>query len=792
MVDREERIQKIHKRLRELHEEKRLLERELANLMHEDPSHAVTNISSSEEKIALFLSLFRCREDRYPYYYERKRDGKSGFNPACYHEWEEEVCGKKFKPRIPCSQCKNFLPIPFSVDTAEIHLTGAGAIGSYSIDQQDRCVFIAADFDAQNWKHDAFAYRQTAYDMGIDAAVEVSKSGNGAHVWIFFSELVQARSARRLGELILSRTLDTADTLVFDSYDRFFPNQDYCPGAGFGNLIFLPLQKRFRAEGTTVFIGEDGNPLPDQWAYLSSLHRISGVELEDLLAEETLHPLHTGDEIEASESFLQQYQLPLLLKYSGTVTMILKGQIAIPRNQLPVKLLKVLMKQATIANPIFFQQQKLRFSTWNIPKYIFCGTSDEQYIYLPRALKDTAVRIITNQGMKVDIRDDRNKGTALGTCYTGTLYDYQKPVVERLAKIDMGVLEAPTGTGKTVMAVAVIAERDCSTLILVHRSTLIEQWMDTLTTYLEGVDKKYIGVLGAGRKKLKGKIDIAMLQSLARKEDLEELTKDYALVIVDECHRVPTVSFEPILQSIAARFVLGLTATPKRKDQLEPIIFMHCGEIAARLDDMNRLSQKRIVHILDSGLPSLPDRHSVPELWDIICRSEPRNNLIVDTIIDVTSEMKSPLVISDRVDHLLTLQALLSERAPGIKSFQLTGSVRKKARRRIFEEFSSYLNEGNPCCLFATGSLIGEGFDLPALDTMILTMPISFSERLIQYVGRLHRPSGNSEKEVTVYDIEDTLSGMTVSMFRKRLSVYRKLGYRVGNCSVKNHITTGS
>ena len=775
MIDTNTRVAYIRKKLEELEQESILLKEELAGLLHSSPAGVITKRSSSKEKIDLFLALFRCREDRYPYYYKRQSDGRSGYNPACKNEWLEGICGKIMKPRVSCSSCRNFIPVPFTADTARSHLTGPGAIGSYSIDQQDRCIFLAADFDKQDWQADAFAYRSTANGMGIEAAVEISKSGDGAHVWIFFSELVPARYARRLGELILIRTLDSSDTLQFDSYDRFFPNQDYCPKAGFGNLIFLPLQKDFRDKGCTVFIDEAGIPYPDQWSYLSSLHRMSLTELEEHLAEEILS---ADDEIGSSESIIQQYRLPIPAENSGTVDLVLRGQIAIPRNQLPKKLLKALMRRSTIANPKFFQMQKMRFSTWNVPKYIFCGTSDEYYLYLPRGLMRPVLEFLSDQGMKVSITDERNTGPKIATRFTGDLYEHQARIVEQLLKSENGVLVAPTGTGKTIMAAALIALRSCSTLILVHRGTLIQQWIETLTMYLEGIEKKHIGVLGAGRKKLKGKLDIAMLQSLARKENLEELTKAYEFVIVDECHRVPTVTFEPILQSIAARFVLGLTATPKRKDQFQSIIFMQCGEITARLEDINRMHQVRTVYFLESSLPALPEPHTVTEIWDYICRSEDRNRVIVDTIMLVLKE-KNPLVISDRVEHLQRLQELMDENNRFMHTLLLTGSVGKKERKRILEQFTCSLRDKTPCCLFATGSLIGEGFDLPELDTMFLTMPISFSERLTQYVGRLHRQSGEEKKVITVYDIVDTVSGMTVSMFKKRLSAYKRLGYRM-------------
>ncbi len=773
------RIDVIEDRLSQLDQERQSLLEELQSLRDDLQEETIYIGSASqafipetpEEKLELYLSLFRCRSDVYPKFWKNTKTGKTGYSPACENESNRPVCQK---PKVRCSQCEHQRFYPFDQKVIKNHLTGFQSVGAYAINQQDQCIFLAADFDKSTWKTDVFSYQKAASEIGVEVAIEISKSGNGAHAWIFFSQLIPARVARTMGELILSRALDLSDSFELDSYDRFFPNQDLIPSGGFGNLIFLPLQKTYRNKSTTVFVDHECSIIKNPWKYLAGIHRLSLTQVETLIHEY----VKDTDSITVSQSIIQQHLLPYDQKYHGSIVLRLQGQIVISLRQLPNPILKQLLKMATISNPKFFQAQRMRFSTWDIPKYIFCGNNDKDFVFFPRGLRDRIIELLTEQGFSVKLQDERNVGKELKIKFIGELYDYQKPVVEKMAKIDMGVMVAPTGTGKTVMATSLIAQRACSTLILVHRSTLIQQWIVAITTGIEEIEKKDIGVLGAGRRKLKGNIDIAMLQSLARKEDLKTLTKDYAFVIVDECHRVPTVTFEPVLQSLRCRYILGLTATPKRKDQFQSIIYMQCGGIAAQLSDINLAKQDREVSFIETNLPEIQGKHNITQLWDFICSSEERNNRIVDTIVSAIKKDISPIIISDRLEHIEMIRTLLQERTD-VDIFVLSGHVKKKERNSIIWQMKEHLGDRSSCCLFATGSLVGEGFDLPELNTMILTMPISFSGRLTQYVGRLHRQVGEEKKHIMVYDFVDSVSGMTISMFKKRISAYKKLGYKL-------------
>ena len=785
------RISDIKLQLQVLESQKQKLLTELKTLEASKPDKAYVffgnrafpkNPETPKEKIELFLKLFRCRNDVFPRYWENKRKCTDGYSPACFNDWKKNFC---FKPKVKCRNCINQVFIPFDEYAARDHLTGKTAMGSYAINDKDRCCFLAADFDKSTWEDDVAAYQSAAADLRVQVAIEISKSGNGAHAWIFFESPVAAGKARKLGDLILSNAMENTTTYNLKSYDRFFPNQDYLPSGGFGNLIALPLQKNYRDQERSIFVDESFSCISDQWEYLAGIHCLSEQDLEEILAEHlisleySLHRPGSGKDID-NDILIAESIINAEAEYEeqpgGTIELILGGQIAVPLKDLPGILLRQLKKIATIANPKFFETQALRYSTWNIPKYIFCGENDNNYIYLPRGKFDQIRNMLVDIGFDVVIKDTRNENDKLDINFTGELFDYQQSAIQAVKDVDFAVLVAPTGTGKTVMGINLLTIRKMRTLILVHRSTLIDQWIDSLCRFIPEIEKKHIGVLGSGRKKLKGAIDIAMVQTLAAKEDLDDLTAGYDFLIVDECHRIPTPSFEPVLKSIKVKNILGLTATPQRKDHFQSIIFMQCGQIKYTVADVNKENQNRMVYFRSTNVPELPRDGNIQDMWEALTGNEARNELIIADIISLLQENKSPLILSDRIEHIDLLVEILTNRNKSAV-FILKGGVGKKERQEIINNCKDLFRRDIPFCLFATGSLIGEGFDLPYFDTMVLTLPISFKGRLTQYVGRLHRQSTDEKKEITVYDYVDTCSGMTISMFKKRIPAYKKLGY---------------
>lgn len=780
-------IKKIEKRLHNLETEKQTLLSELTALKQssDENTTAYLGIKASknppetpEEKINLFLKLFRCREEVFPRFWENTKSGKKGYSPVCGNEWKRSVC---FKPKVKCSDCKNQSFIPFDSKIAKKHLTGKIAIGSYAINIGDKCIFLAADFDKSAWREDIWFYKNAAEKMSIQVSIEISKSGNGAHAWIFFAHPVSAKQARMLGDFILTSAMDYSEKYNLNSYDRFFPNQDYLPAGGFGNLIALPLQKDYRDNNRSVFVDDKIEPYPDQWEYLSNIFCLTDTDLNTILSENMVSneaEFQNNDidnDLSIAESILKK-EMNSDEQFNGTIKIVLGGQAAILIKSLPKKILGILRKMATIANPKFFENQKKRFSTWNIPKYIFYGENDKKNIYLPRGLFPEIKSFLTDQGFDVVLNDERNINDKIEISFKGKLYDHQIEAVDKLQKYENAVLVAPTGTGKTIIAIKRITELKAKTLILVHRSTLIEQWIDSICGFIPEIDKKDIGVLGSGRKKLKGKIDIAMLQSLANIEDLSTLTEGYDFLIIDECHRIPTVTFEPVMKAIKVKHILGLTATPHRKDHFQSIIFFQCGPIRHIVEDVNRENQTRNVYFRSTDVPDLGRNSSIQELWEALLESDSHNDMIIEDALELLQENKSPLILSDRIEHIEILTKLLSKQSE-IKTFVLKGGLPKKERQNIIADCKQMLQEQKPFCLFATGSLIGEGFDLPGFDTIQITLPISFKGRLTQYVGRLHRQSSLEHKTITVYDYVDTCSGMTISMFKKRIPAYKKLVY---------------
>lgn len=566
-----ERINEIEDKLKLLEEEKKALEKELKILLSKKDDSVFIGIKANhftpktpEEKIQLFTKLFRCREDVFPKFWENQKTGKSGYSPVCNNEWQKPICGK---PQIKCTNCQNKDFIKLDSEVIESHLKGYFTIGTYAIRKDDRCIFLATDFDNYTWFNDAIAYKNAGRELNIDIAIERSRSGNGAHAWIFFIEPVPAAKARQLGDIILTKASSLQTTITLDSYDRFFPNQDLLPNGGFGNLIALPLQKKARMNGNSVFIDEFGDPYVDQWEFLANVYCLSMLELNEIISNIITDlppeiPSYSNESmISESEKILKQdlYKTEIV---GGELDIQVSGQNFIRNENVPIRIIRELKKIATFANPKFFELQKLRFSTWNTPKYIFCGDIDQLGIYLPRGLLSEIMNLLEDYSIKVNVIDNRKAGEKLELKFKGGLEKFQNNAVEEILKYDFGVLVSPTGTGKTVMACNIISVRKTKTLILVHRSELINQWIEKICLFIDGISKKEIGVLGGGRKKLKRNIDIAMIQSLTNREDLFELVKDYEQIIIDECHHIPAVSFEEVLKVIPSKFVLGLTATP--------------------------------------------------------------------------------------------------------------------------------------------------------------------------------------------------------------------------------------
>lgn len=739
-------------------------------------NQSLTNLDTGS-KLALFRSLFKGRIDTYPLRWE-SRGGKSGYAPACANEWRPGICEK---PRIKCSDCGQRQLLPVSDDVIYRHLAGAIVVGVYPLLSDDTCHFLAVDFDEADWREDALAFVQAARSLDVPVALEVSRSGNGAHAWIFFQDKVPAIDARRLGAAIISHACERTRQLSLSSYDRLFPNQDFMPKGGFGNLIALPLQKRARANKHSVFVDDSLEPYPDQWRFLATVRRMSpeGIQPAVNQAMGNRDPLGVAfvDEQNEAEPWKQREQTSQSLTCSlpATLKVTLANLIYFEKSQLPQPLANRLIRLAAFQNPDFYKAQAMRLSVWNKPRVIGCAQNFPQHIGIPRGCWDAVLELLNEYKITPQLQDERFAGVSLDVDFLGTLRPDQDAAIHALMPYDTGILCAPTAFGKTVTAAALIARRRVNTLVLVHRTELLRQWQARLQTFL-GVGKEVVGTIGGGKPKTTGQIDIAVMQSLSRKGEISDLIKNYGQVIVDECHHLSAVSFEALLRSAPARYVLGLTATPIRRDGQQPIIFMQCGPIrhtAARPESAPH--DLSVIPRMLSGPIPLPDGAGIQDVFKTLADDTARTALIVSDVRSAYDQGRKVLVLTQRTEHVDVLEHALKGHVENL--YTLHGRMPKKQRLARLSELES-LPEDAPRVLLATGKLIGEGFDHPALDTLVLAMPISWRGILQQYTGRLHR-AHTAKTDVQVIDFVDEGNVALMRMWEKRKMGYRTMGYRM-------------
>jgi len=734
---------------------------------------------SAEEKVSLFRRLFRGRTDAYPVRWESKTTGQSGYAPACANEWRAGVCEK---PRIKCGDCANRLLIPLSDAVIYDHLAGEHTVGVYPLLEDDTCYFLAVDFDEAAWRDDARAFMQSCEELGVPAVLEISRSGKGAHAWVFFASRVAARDARRLGTAIISHTCSRTRQLKLESYDRLFPNQDTMPKGGFGNLIALPLQKRPRGSGCSVFVDADLRPYPDQWAFLASVRPMAPHDIEPtiLLATGGVHPLDVTfiDDEELATPWKRQSTS--IKKLAGqmpkSLTVTLANLIYFEKAQLPQVLANRLIRLAAFQNPEFYKAQAMRISVWGKPRVVGNAENYPQHIALPRGCLDAALDLLRDNGIACDLRDERFGGDPIDVAFAGTLRLDQEAAVAGMLHHDTGVLCAPTAFGKTVTAAAMIARRGVNTLVLVHRTELLKQWQERLQAFL-GVGQGVVGTIGGGKAKPTGKIDIAVMQSLSRQGEVNPLVENYGQVIVDECHHVGAVSFDAILKRSKAKYVRGLTATPIRRDGQQPIIFMQCGPIrytAAKPvgapHDLEVLPRSRFTRI------DLPTDAGIQDVFRHLANDRARTEAIADEVRDALGQGRKVLVLTERTEHLDAIKAALDGLEPA--PFVLHGRMSRKQRAALVADLDA-LPPDAPRVLLSTGKLVGEGFDHPPLDTLVLAMPVSWKGTLQQYAGRLHREHA-SKTDVRIIDFVDAGHPALLRMWDKRQRGYRAMGYKVG------------
>lgn len=760
-----------------------------------EPPTNVDCHSVADLKIALFRSLLRGRQDLYARRFDNRKTGKSGYAPACGNEWVKGLCEK---PKIKCSQCSHRRFYPITDDVVRWHLSGHDergrgfVMGVYPMMRDETCFFLAVDFDRARWKEDATAFMQTCCRKNIPAALEISRSGHGAHIWLFFAEAISAGLARRLGAHIVTETMERRPDIGFDSYDRFFPNQDTLPQGGFGNLIALPLQKQARQRGHSVFLDEGLVPYADQWKFLSGLRKLGRAEVEGLASDAHNRGQVLGlglpalDEDEAKPWLAppsrRRGDAPVPGPLPASLEIVLGNEIYIAKTGLPPGLHNRIIRIAAFENPEFFRAQAMRLPTHEKPRVIACARDHALHLGLPRGCLEELLRVLGDLKIKPILRDERLSGRSLSANFQGKLRPEQKIAAEAMRAHDIGVLAATTAFGKTVVAAWLIAERGVNTLVLVHRRQLQQQWIERLSMFLD-LPAKAIGRIGGGRGKPTGLVDVAVIQSLVHKGVVDDVVGRYGQMIIDECHHLSARSFEEVARRSKARYVTGLSATVTRKDGHHPIVFMQCGPVRHCVDARAQAAARPFEHrVIIRPTPFKPLAAADPDiriqfqdLYRGLIAAIDRNTLICSDVVEAVAMGRSPLILTERNEHL---DCLAGQLGPLIRHLIiLRGGMGLRAIKATAARVAAIPVEEDRVIL-ATGRYIGEGFDDARLDTLFLTLPVSWHGTIAQYVGRLHRLN-DRKKAVCVYDYADLNVPMLARMFDRRCRGYEAVGYKI-------------
>ncbi|HEX7373938.1 MAG TPA: DEAD/DEAH box helicase family protein [Steroidobacteraceae bacterium] len=736
------------------------------------PPGLVTMSSPPGDKVALFASLFRGRTDKHAVRWQNDRLGTKGWVPHVVGGWR-----KGMTPSTARS-------LPLTRDVIAQHLAGEPFIGIYPMLDNNTCHFLAADFDDATAMLDALAYVKAAAAGGVSTALEISQSGRGAHVWIFFTGPAPAAEARAVGTAFLHEAVTMRGSMDLRSYDRLFPSQDVLPTAGPGNLIAAPLNGKRRADGLTLFLDiATLEPYRDQWEYLSTVPRTTPRQIAKLARRSARLPVGADvARIGRSKATAVHPRLP------AKVTAELGARLVINTSELPPAAVSAFKHAASMANPRFYELQRLRKSTWGVPRFVQgYDVLVDGSVVLPRGLRHAVATMLEAGGSRLAVTDGRDAGCEIDVTFAGTLRGAQQAAVSAMLAHDDGILVAPPGSGKTVMACAVIAERATSTVVLVDRKALADQWRERVAEFI-GVKA---GQLGGGRTKLTGVVDVMMLPSLARRDDVAELTAGYGQVIADECHHLAAAVYDHSIKNVAAQFWLGLTATPKRRDGLQDLVTWQLGPVRHVLDDSDRgtllegnsdfgggrgvASRALFIHetSFDASDVDVTEPGGLAEVQRLLATDATRNEQIVADIDAAAKLGRNCLVLTRRVAHLEILADLLRER--GHESILMQGGMTTGERRSAVAQLAA-VEAGGGIVVVGTTPFIGEGFDAPALDTLFLAAPISYDGLLVQCAGRILR-AFPGKADAIVHDYVDAATPVLAASLTKRMPGYRALGF---------------
>ena len=759
-----------------------------------------------------FFSMFWGRMDVFA---KRAKNGK--YYPQCDNRWNNAKCPKQRNEKIYCEDCEHQCWTRLTLDVIEKHLwgyreDGIDVIGVYPLFPDGTCRFLVFDFDNHakdaekndfanendDWHDEVDALRLICKQNGIDSLVERSRSGRGAHIWIFFKNSISASLARNFGFWLLDKGATTINLKTFRYYDRMYPSQDVANTLG--NLIALPLQGKALKAGNSAFVDEHWNAFPNQWKKLFQTKKLEREEVEAYVAkwQEELVTRGSRSDYAKEKNRLKPWKRKdgfIASDVTGKLHIVLADGVYVDSLNLTPRLQNQIRCMATFDNPVFYKNKRLGYSNYYNFSMVYMGEDVEGYIKIPRGMLDDIVRECKSAGIQYDVEEQREKGRPIRVSFDGELRVQQDLAAQRLLAYDHGILSAATAFGKTVVCSYLIAERRVNTLILLESTDLISQWEEELGKFLNideeppeyqtktGRVKKrdsVIGTLRGGKDTLTGIVDIAMVGSLYKKGKFHEKLNSYGMVIMDECHHAASATAQEILKKVNAKYVYGVSATPMRSDTLEKINYMLLGPVRHRYTALDRAESQGIEHLVIpryTRVVGIFSNKEINKAYNHICSNEMRNRQILDDIQYCVKNGRTPVVLTRFKEQARYLYEQSKKYAD--YTFVFYGDNTNKENELIRKQMKSVPND-KTLILIATGSKIGEGFDFPRLDTLMLAAPVSYEGRLEQYVGRLNRDY-DGKTDVRVYDYIDSHIKVFDDMYLKRLRTYKKIGYRISN-----------